>query len=456
LRTRTAQEIWDTALGELQLQVSKANFRTWLEKTKGLNYQDNQLILSVPNTFVAEYLDKNLRSLIEKTLIGITQSDVKVIFTVDNRSYVVEVQPANQGNLLVPVKVSSTAIVPVTVNLTRLNPKYTFENFVVSNCNRLAYAGAVSVAEKPGLSSYNPMYIYGGVGLGKTHLLNAIGNAALNKGHRVVYVSAEQFTNEFVNAIRERKTEDFRNKYRNADMLLIDDIQFISGKEQTEESFFHIFNELRDADRQIALTSNCPPNSIPLIEDRLRSRLEWGLSVGIQAPDFETRLAILQTKAEKEGVKLNQDVLEFIAQRIKQNIRELEGSLNRVVAYAKLLRTLVTPELASEALEDIATRQPKVPPTPALLLETVAHYCNLDVLDLRSAKRDKQTIQARQIAMYIMREKTDYSLSKIGREFGGRQPISVSQAHKKISAEMNTDTDLRQKILDIQQKLAQK
>jgi chromosomal replication initiator protein len=347
-------------------------------------------------------------------------------------------------------------LVPVSVNLTRLNPKYIFENFVVSNCNRMAYAGAVSVSEKPGSCAYNPLYIYGGVGLGKTHLLNAIGNASLSKGQRVVYVSAEQFTNEFVNAIRERKTEDFRNKYRNADMLLIDDIQFISGKEQTEESFFHIFNELRDADRQIALTSNCPPNSIPLIADRLRSRLEWGLSVGIQSPDFETRLAILQTKAQKEGVNLNQDVLEFIAQRIKQNIRELEGSLNRVVAYAKLLRTIVTPELASEALDDIATRQPAAPPSPALLLETVAHYFNLEVPDLRSSRRDKQTIQARQVAMYIMRQKTDFSLSQIGRELGGRQPIVVSQAHKKIAAGMDTDGDLRQKVLDIQQLLGKK
>jgi chromosomal replication initiator protein len=257
-----------------------------------------------------------------------------------------------------------------------------------------------------------------------------------------------------VNALRERKTGDFRNKYRNADMLLIDDIQFISGKEQTEESFFHIFNELRDADRQIALTSNCPPNSIPLIEDRLRSRLEWGLTTGIQPPDYETRLAILQTKSEKEGVHLSPDVLEFIAQKIKQNIRELEGSLNRVVAYSRLLRTMVTPELASEALEDIATRQPKPATKSTALLETVAEYFDFEVADLKGPKRDKQTILARQIAMYFMREQTDFSLSNIGRELGGRQPIVVSQAHKKIAAEINNDKELKQKIMDIQQKLA--
>jgi len=450
VRIRTAQEIWDTALGELQLQVSKANYRTWLEKTKGIGYQDNQLTLGVPNTFVAEYLNKNLRSLIEKTLIGITQNEIKVEFTVENPGYPAEAKPAEQ------VAPMPTLPVPIAANLTRLNPKYTFDTFVVSNCNRLAYAAACGAAEKPGLSSYNPLYIYGGVGLGKTHLLNAIGNAALTRGQRVVYVSAEQFTNEFVNAIRERRADDFRNRYRSADMLLIDDIQFISGKEQTEESFFHIFNELRDADRQIALTSNCPPHSIPLIEDRLRSRLEWGLSAGIQPPDFETRLAILSAKAQKEGIQLNPDVLEFIADRIKQNIRELEGSLNRVVAYSRLLRTIVTPELASQALEDIATKQPRTPPNPTLLLETVAHYFNLDPIDLRGSKRDKQTTLARQITMFMMREQTDFSLSKIGRELGGRQPIIVSQAHKKIAADLESSPDMKKMMTDIQQLLSQK
>jgi chromosomal replication initiator protein len=446
--TRTAQEIWDAALGELQLQVSKANYRTWLEKTKGLSYRDSQLLIGVPNAFVAEYLDKNLRSLIEKTLIGITGREVKVSFTIDNLVHTFE---AKSAELADP---APTMAIPFSANLTRLNPKYTFGTFVVSDCNRLAHAAAAGVSEQPGLSTYNPLYIYGGVGLGKTHLLNAIGNAALSKHIRVVYVSAEQYTNEFVNALRERKTDNFRNKYRNADMLLIDDIQFISGKEQTEESFFHIFNELRDADRQIALTSNCPPHSIPLIEERLRSRLEWGLSAGIQPPDFQTRLAILSAKANKDGIVLNADVLELIAERIQQNIRELEGSLNRVVAYAKLLRTAVTPEMARKALEDIATKQTKTPPSPALLLETVAIYFNLDVQELKGNRRDKEVCLARQIAMYLMREQTDFSLSRIGRELGGRQPIIVSQAHKKISENISNDPALKQTVTDIERRLS--
>jgi chromosomal replication initiator protein len=452
VKIRTAQDIWETALGELQLQVSKANYRTWLEKTRGLSYQDNTIILGVPNTFIAEYLDKNLRSLIEKTLIGILQGDVQVRFSVDNAVSVVEVKPAQQVSIMPALPSVRT----VTAPFFRLNPKYTFDSFVVSSCNRLAYSAAIGAAEKPGMSSYNPLYIYGGVGLGKTHLLSAIGNAAHKKGMRVIFISAEQFTNEFVNSIRERRTDDFRNTYRNTDMLLIDDIQFIAGKEQTGEGFFHIFNELRDADRQIALTSNCPPHSIPMIEDRLRSRLEWGLSAGIQAPDFETRLAILADKAEKEGIKLTPDVLEFIAEHIKKNIRELEGSLNRVVAYAKLLRAVVTPELANEALQDMAGRQTKILPSPNLMLETVAGYFNIDPLDLKGAKRDKQTSQARHIAMYMMREQTDFSLSRIGREFGGRQPIIVSQSHKKISLEMVSDPAVKQIINDIQQKLTLK
>jgi chromosomal replication initiator protein len=446
VKIRTAQEIWDTALGELQLQVSRANYRTWLEKTRGLSYQDDLLVLGVPNTFVSEYLDKNLRSLIEKTLIGITQSDVRVTFSVDNGIRVIEAkQPVP-----VTLPAAAPASTPLTPNLTRLNPKYTFDSFVVSHCNRLAFAAAQGVSQTPGLSSYNPLYIYGGVGLGKTHLLNAIGNAALARGTQVLYVNAEQFTNEFVNAIRERRTDDFRNKYRNTEMLLIDDIQFLSGKEQTEESFFHIFNELRHADRQIALTSNCPPHSIPLIEERLRSRLEWGLSAGIQQPDFDTRLAILSEKAGKEGVVLSPDVLGFIAEKIKQNIRELEGSLNRVVAYAKLLKTTVTPELASEALEDISDKQPKALPAPTQLIETVARYFNLDAAEIRSSKRDKATVLARQVGMYLMREQSDFSLSRIGREFGGRQPISVSQAHDKIAADLQANPELKKMVSDIQ------
>ena len=441
--TRSAQELWKTALGELQLQVSKPNYRTWLAKTIGLSYQENEFIIGVPNTFVAEYLEKNQRSLIERTLINLTHNSVKVNFYINGSG------ENPDGSYQVRGKIAAAQ-----TSLTRLNPKYTFDTFVVSSCNRMAYAAARDVATNPG-QSYNPLFIYGGVGLGKTHLLHAIGHAALASHKQVLYLSAEQFTNEFIKSIRDKKTDEFRSKHRSVDLLLIDDIQFIIGKGQTEESFFHTFNALHNADRQIAVTCNCPPKSIPLLEDRLRSRFEWGLTAGIQPPDYETRLSILQAKSNREGVDITHDVLELIAHHIQQNIRELEGSLNRVIAYSRLLKAIITPDLAVKALEDIAKKQPKkAPPSPELITETVADSFRLDVCHLRSRKRDNQTNLARQVAMYLIRQETDISLEQIGRELGNREPITVSQAYKKIANNINTSPELRQKILDIQHKLS--
>ncbi len=443
---RSAQQIWETALGELQIQVNKPNYRTWLEKTVGLSDQDNQFVVGVPNTFVAEYLDRNQRSLIEKTLIGLTGRDTKVLFQVDSRhqnssgSHGVREEPGPRFNL-----------------------KYTFDSFVTGSCNRLAYAAALGVAENPG-HSYNPLFIYGEPGLGKTHLLQAIGHAALANHIQVLYVSSEQFTNEFIKAIQERKTEEFRNKYRSVDMLLIDDIHFITGKEQTEESFFHTFNELHNNNRQIVITSDRSPKAMPAgktkrrdyvpVEARLSSRFEWGLIVHIQSPDFETRLAILQAKAKQRGQGITLDVLEFIAQRIQQNIRELEGSLNRVIAYAKLLKALITPEIAAQALEDIATKRPQdASITSAGVIEAVANSFQLATKDLKSRKRDKETALARQVAMYLIRQETNSSLAQIGRELGGREPITVSSACEKIASTINSNAYLHQKILDVRQSL---
>jgi chromosomal replication initiator protein len=442
----SAQQIWETALGELQIQVNKPNYRTWLEKTVGLSYHDNEFVIGVPNTFVAEYLDKNQRSLIEKTLIGLTNRDIKVTFQVDSRH---QDLPASYSGR--------------EEHQPRFNPKYTFDSFILGSCNRLAYAAALGVAENPG-HCYNPLFIYGGPGLGKTHLLHAIGHAALASNINVLYVSSEQFTNEFITAIQDRKTEEFRNKYRSVDMLLVDDIHFISGKEQTEECFFHTFNELHNNNRQMVITSDCSPKAMPVsktkrrarapVEERLCSRFEWGLIVDIQPPDFETRLAILQAKAKQREQDVALDVLELIAQRIQYNIRELEGSLNRVIAYAKLLRALLTPEIATQALEDIATKCPEAAAiTPVLVIEAVANSFQLAPGDLKSRKRDKETAFARQVAMYLLRQETNISLAQIGKELGGREPISVSLACKKIANTLTSNACLRQKILDIQQNL---
>ena len=441
---RSAQEIWEAALGELQIQVNKPNYRTWLEKTIGLSYQDNQFVIGVPNTFAAEYLDQNLRSLIEETLVRLTHCDAEVLFQVDTHHQDTSHSYGSREGIPLATQASPP----------RFNPKYTFDSFVAGDSNHLAYTAAQGVAENPG-HSHNPLFIYGEVGLGKTHLLHAIGHVALASHMQVLYVSAEQFTHEFINAIQQRKTEEFRNKYRSVDILLIDDIHFISGKEHTEESFFHTFNELHNANRQIAITSNHPPKSIPLLDERLRSRFEWGLIAGIQSPDFETRLAILRAKAEEKGVAVTQDVLEFITHRSQHNIRELEGCLNRVIAYAKLVRALLTPEIAAKALEDIADKEPKnALITPSLIIEAVANSFQLTPPDLRSRKRDKETALARQVAMYLIKQETNYSLAQIGKELGDRDHSTVTHAYGKIAGDIDASPSLKRKILDIQQNIS--
>ncbi len=429
MEARSAQGIWEAALGELQVQVTKPNYRTWLEKTVGLSYDDNQFVVGVPNAFIAEYLNQNQRSLIEKTLIGLTRPGIKVHF---------RVSPGQEGQ-------------PRPTFRPGYNSRYTFDSFVVSNSNRLAYAAALSVAENPG-RSYNPLFIYGGVGLGKTHLLHAIYHQALASNIRALYVSAEQFTNEFITAIRGKSTEQFRSKYRSVDMLLIDDIQFISGKEQTEESFFHTFNELHNANHQIVITSDRPPKSMPHLGDRLCSRFEWGLIADIKPPSFDTRLAILKAKAEQEKVKVPLEVLEFIASRIQQNIRELEGSLHRAIAYAKLFQALLTPELTARALEDIAPKGTKITSiTPSLVIEKVADSFQLTAPDLRSRKRDRETALARQVAMYLIKQTTHCPLAQIGQELGGRDHSTVIHACQKVASDMDNNPYLRRKIEDIKQ-----
>ncbi|MFC1980727.1 chromosomal replication initiator protein DnaA [Chloroflexota bacterium] len=439
--TRTPQEIWEAALGELQIQVSKPNYRTWFEKTTGLDYQNGQFVIGTPNAFICEYLDKNQHSLIQKVLIGLTSPDIKVALQVNGSHH--PQSGAHSSEFKKPV--STQAQHP------GFNSKYVFESFIEGSSNCLARAAALAVAQNPG-QSYNPLFIYGGVGLGKTHLLHAIGHAAAAKHVQLICVSAEQFTNEFVHAIRERKSEEFRNKYRSAGMLLVDDIQFIRGKEQTEESFFHLFNELYNANRQIVITSDRPPQSMPQLEERLRSRFEWGLLVDIQPPDFETRLAILQAKAERREVSFNAEVLEFIARKIRRNIRVLEGSLNRVVAYARLLRASPTVELAAQALEDIASKaHGNSSITPALIIAAVADSFKLSPADLSGQKRDKETALARRLAMYLLRQETNCTLAQIGLELGGRDAAAVTTACKKTASDYDTSPYLQRTILDIQQ-----
>jgi chromosomal replication initiator protein len=428
MEAKSAREIWETALGELQLQVTKPNYRTWLEKTTGLSYENNHFVVGVPNTFVAEYLARNQRSLIEKTLIGLTHPGIEVHFQVTSPA--ATRQSTSPGG----------------------KARYTFDNFVVSPSNRLAYTAARSVAEKPG-ASYNPLFIYGGVGLGKTHLMQAIYNLAQSQNIKALYVSAEQFTNEFVSALQSKSAAEFRRKYRHVDMLLIDDIQFLVGKEQTEESFFHTFNELHNANHQIVLASDRPPKSLPDMGDRLCSRFEWGLIADIQPPNFDTRLAILKAKAKQQEIEVALDVLEFIAQRIQQNIRELEGSLNRAVAYAKLFGAMLTPELAARAMQDISPSSDKTAVTPELVMKVVAERFQLTPADLIGRKRNRATALARQVAMHLLKEAGNCSLAQIGLEFGHRDHATVIHACRKIASDMDNDPYLRRQVLDIQKRL---
>lgn len=431
-------------LDQLREQLLPANFETWLKDTVGLTCQKDNLVVGTPSASTTEWLEKRLYSMIQKTLMAITNREIHVQFQV--------MQPwvgdaPTPGTTAPPLRHTPLNHRPREYP-SSLNPRYSFSSFIVGTCNRLAHAASLSVAENPG-SSYNPLFIYGGAGLGKSHLLHAIGHLVSKNNLNLIYVTSEQFTNEFVNAIRERKTEDFRNKYRSVDLLLIDDIQFIADKEQTQEGFFHTFNDLHTSNRQIVITSDRSPKSMPSLEDRLRSRFEWGLIADIQPPDLETRLAILRTKAEEQHTEVPTDVLTLIARKVQKNIRELEGSLNRVIAHARLNKTSPTVELASQALIDFPSDGSRRHITPAQVLDAVARYFNLSTDTLRGGKRDKAIATARQVAMYIMREDTSLSFSQIGAELGNRDHKTIIHGCTKIATEINNDPELRRTVIDI-------
>ncbi len=438
---RSAQEIWEAALGELQLQINKPNYQTWLQETEGIEFRDGHFYIGTPNTFVAEYLEKNQRSLIEKTLIGLVKSKVVAHFQVSS------IQPE-------PTDGYAYRETPQAIDsqISDFNPKYTFESFVVGNSNQLAYAAAQSAAQNPG-ESYNPLFIYGGSGLGKTHLLQAIGHTLQARRASVLYVSGEQFTNEFIDAIRHRTTGEFRDKYRSVDALMVDDIQFISGKEQTEESFFHTFNELHNSNRQIIVTSDKLPQSMPGMEERLRSRFEWGLITDIQPPDLETRVAILRKKAQAENLNIPYDVLDYIANYIDSNIRELEGALIRMVAYATITNKPLNMDTAVEALKDILPPPRPKKITIELIQKEVSSYYGITLAELLSKKRTKQVAYPRQIAMYLCRKLTDASYPQIGEQFGGRDHTTVIHANEKVEKDLIENAELQSTIDMLTRKL---
>lgn len=436
--------LWDKTLQLIKGELSPPSFNAFFKQIIPLKIHINELILLVPNDFTKGILEDRYLNLIESSINQLSLKKYKVKFVLDEK-YIEGLEEEPKSSNLPPK------------NYPNLNPKYTFDTFVIGNSNRFAHAACVAVAESPA-RAYNPLFLYGGVGLGKTHLMHAIGHHIITqkKDAKVVYVSSEKFTNELINSIKDDRNEEFRNKYRNVDILLIDDIQFIAGKERTQEEFFHTFNTLHEANKQIILSSDRPPKEIPTLEDRLRSRFEWGLIADIQAPDFETRMAILKKKADVEKLNVPNEVMVYIATKIKSNIRELEGALIRIVAYSSLTNREITVDLASEALKDIISNKQNKSITIDLIQDVVATYFNLRVEDLKSQRRTRNVAYPRQIAMYLSRKLTDMSLPKIGEEFGGRDHTTVIHAYEKISESLNRDESLEHTLNDITKKLTQK
>lgn len=432
--------IWERTLETIKSKLSKPSFDTWLKSTEAISMDEKQIIIQVPNEFSREWLESRYVELIKDALSQVTQKEYDMYFvTPQNKDNFAESHQYKQSYLK---KNPEEQMISNTV--TPLNPKYTFDSFVVGNSNRFAHAASLAVAEAPA-KAYNPFFIYGDVGLGKTHLMQAIAHYILrqNPDTNVVYTSSETFTNELINAIRDDKTVEFRNKYRNIDVLLVDDIQFVAGKERTQEEFFHTFNALHENNKQIILSSDRTPKEIPTLEERLRSRFEWGLITDIQKPDFETRIAILRKKASLESLQVPNDVIVYIANHIQSNIRELEGALIRVVAYSSLTNKGINVDLAQDALKDIipATKPREV--SIKLIQEMVSEYYGLKIKDMTSKKRTQNVAFPRQVAMYLSRELTDASLPQIGDEYGGRDHTTVMHAHNKITEKIDSDSGFK-------------
>lgn len=438
-------EIWDNTLKGIEEQIATASYSTWFKETIMTHLDNEKAVIKAESQFQRDWLEKNYSQLIQDQMYEVMgeKPDIHIVTEDGQTKGMVE---------SVRKEPEETHEFPVH---NQLNINNTFETFVIGNGNRFSHAASLAVAEAPA-KAYNPLFIYGGVGLGKTHLMHAIGHYVLEHrpNAKVAYLSSEKFTNEFINSIRDNKTEAFRNRYRNVDVLLIDDIQFLAGKESTQEEFFHTFNALHEDNKQIVISSDRTPKEIPTLEDRLRSRFEWGLITDITPPDLETRIAILRKKCEDEEVEIPNEAMIYIANHIQTNIRELEGALTRVAAYSKLVNQPLTPEMVSEALKDLVTQSSSKKITITDIQEAVAGFYDIQIGDFSSKKRTKSIAFPRQIAMYLARELTDYSLPKIGEVFGGRDHSTVIHAHEKISKMLNQDEIFKQELEQIENKIS--
>ena len=452
----SAREVWRAVLGDLQLQLPRPTFETWLRPTNGLTYDDYTFVVEAPSPFAVEWLERRMYHALQKTLRKISGREFELQLRVKTESNFYAVEPAvgptsADPGVVAPNRAAGDAPTAAPLfEMRSFNPKYSFETFVSGPSNRLALSASQAVAEAPG-QAYNPLFLYSGAGLGKTHLLQAIGKTCANRGMSVLYVTSEQFTNEFITAIRNRTTEDFRRRYRSVQVLLIDDVQFLSGKEQTHEGFFHTFNDLHNSGNQVVISSDRPPRELALMEDRLRSRFEWGLIADIQPPDLETRMAILANKASQMKVALEDNVIELIAKRVQRNVRELEGSLNRMVAYSQLMNVNITLEMTLQVLNDMAPESTAQSIDPQRIFEQVAIFYALSVRDLMAKNRTKKVALARQVAMYLLIYELELSPTQVGRLLGGRDHSTVIHGAGKINGEVAENGQLRHEVLAIKE-----
>jgi len=454
----TNEELWQAALGEIELSISKANFITWFKNTSILSLKDGRVTIGVPNGFAKEWLENKYHIYILRALKNI-RNDIKEVFCLINsnqeagfKKYLIDaVVPARTALLTVNPENEKMALLSQENNL---NPRYIFDTFVVGGSNELARAACYAVSQNLG-RIYNPLFIYGGVGLGKTHLLQSIGNEVLKKdpSRRVKYITSERFTSELINSIKNQKIEAFKSYYQNIDLLIIDDVQFLSGKEKTQEEFFHIFNFLYQINKQIVLSSDRAPKAIPTLEERLRSRFEGGMIADVTKPDFETRVAILQQKAAVENLETSLEALEFIAENIKTNIRELEGALNRISVSAQLTNREITPAFVKDLLSDLIASGKKKGVNYKHILQVVSDFYDIKHNDLIMKSRKKEVVRPRQIAMYLMRSELHYSYPGIGEKLGGRDHPTAIHAFEKISNEINSDKKLSEDITLLKEKL---
>ena len=467
--TARYQQIWQAALSDLQTRVSRANFETWLRSTTLISVAGSAATIAVPNTFAAEQLRAKFDREITATLSTIVNRPVTIDYVVAHapdgaptrssrgRPRVAEPPAAPRARTSSPIDVpqpTSHQVGLSSASRVGLNAAYTFESFIVGPSNRLAHAAAMAVADKPA-QAFNPLFFYGGVGLGKTHLLHAIGHRAidLRPATQVLYVSSEKFTNDLIKSIMAQRTDAFRERYRSADILMIDDVQFIAGKEATQEEFFHTFNDLYQSGRQIIVTSDKPPKAIPTLEDRLRSRFEGGLIADVQPPDIETRTAILRRKGESLGVRVPDEVLDYVARKVQSNIRELEGALNKIIALAQLYGVAIRMDIAAQALNDAAMEARRARITPELVVDAVLKHYQVSAVELRGRARGKEIVAPRQVAMFVLREETGASLVEIGALLGGRDHSTVMHGITKIEKQLESDTTLRNHINAIREAL---